>query len=116
MQAAKAEAVAAKEAAEAAKVATAVDGAAEEREGPHGATDVRVAELESQLAVATSAHASKVRELMACQEILATTKSELLNLQLAAEDAATSSAGAPDATSAGKLKLPFGGKLPFGKK
>ena len=50
---------------------------------------MRIAQLEEQLSIATAAQASKVRELMSTQEALALAKSELLNLRLANEEAAS---------------------------
>ena len=46
--------------------------------------------------MATSAHDTKVRELMATQETMAAYKSELLNLKMELEEQASSAAAASD--------------------
>ena len=61
----------------------------------------RVTELEKEVSLVTTAHGSKVRELMSCQEMLAQTKSQLLNLQLAQEELQQQQQSQPSASSSG---------------
>ena len=50
------------------------------------ALEAKVAELEAQLASATAAQEAKNKELLLCQETLAVTKTQLLNMQMAQEE------------------------------
>jgi len=61
----------------------------------------RVSQLEEELQLASTAHSTKVRELLACQETLAQTKADLLNLRLAHEEQQQAMQAPPAASPSG---------------
>ena len=77
-----------------------------------GGSAEALAELRGQLVIATSEKETKAAELMGCQELLAVTKSELLNLRMEVEERNE----AAKAAAAAAPEKKFGGFPKFGKK